>query len=115
MRVSREQVLAFRMCVQQLNGSTPTVTETEILDLGVQDTGTDGGRWALALRGAPVTAASDLTADLVLAWTLRGAPHFYRRAEAAAVAAATAPAVGGRRRQADLRRLQATARSGHRR
>ncbi len=38
-----------------------------------------------------MTASSDLTADLVLAWTLRGAPHFYRRAEAAAVAAATAP------------------------
>jgi hypothetical protein len=91
MRVSPEQVLAFRMCVQQLDGSAPTVTETEILDLGVQDTGTDGGGWALAMRGAPVTAASDLTADLVLAWTLRGAPHFYRRAEAAAVAAATAP------------------------
>jgi hypothetical protein len=29
--------------------------------------------------------------DLALAWTLRGAPHFYRRQEIAAAAAATAP------------------------
>ena len=91
MRVSREQVLAFRMGAQQLDGSASTVAGTAILDLGVQDTGTDGGHWALAVRGAPVAAASGLTADLVLAWTLCLAPHFYRRKEAAAVAAATAP------------------------
>jgi hypothetical protein len=91
MRVSREQVLAFRMGAQQLDGSAPSLSGTATLDLGVQDTGTDGGHWALAVRGAPVAAASDLTADLVLAWTLRGAPHFYRREEAAAVTAATAP------------------------
>ncbi len=52
MRVSREQVLAFRMGAQQLDGSAPTVAGTAILDLGVQDTGTDGGDWALAVRGA---------------------------------------------------------------
>jgi hypothetical protein len=53
----------------------------------VQDTGTDGARWALANRGAPGPAA----ADLVYAWTLRGAPHAYRRADVADVVVATAP------------------------
>lgn len=57
-----------------------------MLDLGVQDTGPDGARWALEIRGARPEPA-----DLLLAWTLRGAPHAYRRAEVAEVAAATAP------------------------
>ncbi|MBK5222907.1 MAG: hypothetical protein JJE52_08535 [Acidimicrobiia bacterium] len=52
----------------------------------MQDTGPDGAAWALAVRGGPSTLD-----DLVLAWTLRGAPHAYRRADLRAVAAATAP------------------------
>lgn len=60
--------------------------DAAVLDLGVQDTGPDGARWALEIRGARIDPV-----DLVLAWTLRGAPHAYRRAEAAGVAAATAP------------------------
>ena len=60
--------------------------DAAILDLGVQDTGPDGprGRWRSAARRSPAD-------DLVYAWTLRGAPHAYRRSEAAAVAAAVAP------------------------
>jgi hypothetical protein len=53
----------------------------------VQDTGTDGARWALANRGAPAAARG----DLLFAWTLRGAPHAYRRADVAEVTVATAP------------------------
>jgi len=60
--------------------------DAAVLDLGVQDTGPDGAAWALAIRGAAVPVE-----DLALAWTLRGAPHFYRRQEIAAVATATAP------------------------
>jgi winged helix DNA-binding protein len=83
--VSREQVLRFRVAAQQLDREGPH-DDAAILDLGVQDTGPDGSRWALVNRGAEVPAD-----DLVLAWSLRGAPHAYRRAEAAQVAGAVAP------------------------
>ena len=84
-RVSREQVLRFRVAAQQLD-RPGRHRDAAVLDLGVQDTGPDGARWALDLRGAGVPAD-----ELVLAWTLRGAPHAYRRSEVAQVAAAVAP------------------------
>jgi hypothetical protein len=59
-------------------------TDAALLDYGVQDTGPDGAAWALAIRGASAT-------ELAFAWTLRGAPHAYRRRDIAAVAVATAP------------------------
>ena len=85
--LTREQVLALRVHAQQLGRPSGTVADTAVLELGVQDTGPDGGAWALALRGL-----SDVPADqLALAWTVRGAPHLYRRADLPGVAAATAP------------------------
>jgi hypothetical protein len=87
--LTRRQVLDLRVHAQQLDRAAGTVADTAVLDLGVQDTGPDGGRWALALRGVDVGA---LDADeLAIAWTLRGAPHLYRRADLPAVAAATWP------------------------
>jgi Winged helix DNA-binding domain len=83
--VSRDQVLRFRVAAQQLDREGEH-GDAAVLDLGVQDTGPDGSGWALAVRGARVPAD-----DLLLAWSLRGAPHAYRRAEAAQVAAAVAP------------------------
>lgn len=83
--IDRTAVLRFRAHAQDLT-RTGEHPDTRVLDLGVQDTGPDGSGWALALRGARIDPA-----DLVLAWTLRGAPHAYRRVEAGAVAAATAP------------------------
>ncbi|MFC7493900.1 MULTISPECIES: DNA glycosylase AlkZ-like family protein [unclassified Nocardioides] len=83
--VTREQVLRFRVAAQQLDRAG-SHSDAAILDLGVQDTGPDGVQWALGIRGTQVPDA-----DLVLAWSLRGAPHAYRRAEAAQVAAAVAP------------------------
>jgi hypothetical protein len=85
MRLSRVDVLRYRVRAQELHHDDGR-SDAAVLDLGVQDTGPDGAGWALAIRGAAVPVE-----DLALAWTLRGAPHFYRRAEIAAVAAATAP------------------------
>ena len=88
--VTRAQVLGLRVRRQQLDrdsGGTPA--DTALLDLGAQDTGPDGGRWALAVRG--VDRATTTDDELALLWTLRGAPHFYRRSDLASVAAAAAP------------------------
>jgi hypothetical protein len=88
--ISRRDVLAFRFRQQQLDaepGSQPTSEGVALLDYGVQDTGPDGAAWALAVRGAPPAVQH----DLAIAWTLRGAPHAYRRADLGAVAVATAP------------------------
>jgi hypothetical protein len=84
LEVSREQVLAFRWHAQQLDRPAGSATDADLLDLGVQDTGA-GAAWALTQRGVAEPPSS------LLAWTLRGAPHLYRRADAAAVATATSP------------------------
>jgi hypothetical protein len=86
MEVSRTQVLRFRAAQQRL-GATAGAVDDPILDLGVQDTGGPGAaRWALALRGRAVEDDA-----LIHLWTLRGAPHAYRRSQAAEVVAAVAP------------------------
>lgn len=85
MRLSRADVMRFRVRAQELDHEDGR-TDAVVLDLGVQDTGPDGAAWALTIRGAAIPPD-----ELVLAWTLRGAPHLYRRCEVAAVAAATAP------------------------
>lgn len=86
---TRRNVLAFRVRAQQLDRTTGRLEDTAVLDLGVQDTGPDGARWALALRGIDVAAIDDRA--LAMAWTVRGAPHAYRRGDLPGVLAATAP------------------------
>jgi len=86
-RLSRSQVVAHRVRVQQLDCEAGTIGDTAVLDLGVQDTGPDGARWALAVRGVRQPRLD----ELVLAWTLRGAPHLYRRADLSSVARAVQP------------------------
>lgn len=88
--LTRAEVLRFRFVRHQLDRSPVTAAgplDVDLLDYGVQDTGTGGAAWALEVRGAPPADA----ADLLLAWTLRGAPHAYRRVDAPAVALATSP------------------------
>ncbi|MEU7780076.1 winged helix DNA-binding domain-containing protein [Micromonospora parva] len=87
--VDRHQVMNFRVRAQQLDRDEGTLADTAVLDIGVQNTGPDGARWALAVRGVDVRALSDR--DVVLLWTVRGAPHLYRRADIAQVAAAVEP------------------------
>lgn len=92
MAVAREQVLRYRMHAQQLDRlRSRDLLDLAVLDIGVQDTGPDRAGWALANRGVDPAELADPSRQLVLAWTLRGAPHYYRRHEVAAAAAATAP------------------------
>ena len=81
------QVRAFRVRAQQLDRDEGTLDSTAALAIGLQDTGPDGARWALANRG--VTDPDP--AELVLLWTVRGAPHCYRRADLPRVVASAAP------------------------
>ncbi len=85
--MTRRDVLGFRLRAQQLDRESGSLADTAVLDIGVQDTGTDGARWALALRGVDGPAEE----ELATVWTIRGAPHVYRRTDLPGVAAATAP------------------------
>ncbi|MCW2539226.1 MAG: hypothetical protein JWN95_951 [Frankiales bacterium] len=87
--ITREQVIRYRLRAQQLGRPTATLADTAVLDYGVQDTGPDGSHWALAVRGVDVAAMTDQ--HLALVWTLRGAPHLYRRADLSRIAAAIEP------------------------
>ncbi|RRR98659.1 DNA glycosylase AlkZ-like family protein [Glycomyces terrestris] len=84
--IDSRQVVRYRTHVQQLDRKRGALAATAVLDLGVQETGPDGAMWALAVRGVRPDEA-----DLVWLWTLRGAPHAYRREDVGAVAAAVAP------------------------
>ncbi|ROS28154.1 winged helix DNA-binding domain-containing protein [Cellulomonas sp. PhB150] len=93
LRVGRTQVLRYRVHAQQLDRAPRAdrpPDDAAVLDLGVQHTGPDGSLWALALRGVPVRA-HDWPRELALAWTLRGAPHAYRRSDLTAVEKALRP------------------------
>jgi len=87
--VTRSQVLGFRVRAQQLDRDSTTLADVSVLDIGVQDTGPDGALWALAIRGLDVSAIAER--DLVMLWTIRGAPHAYRRKDLPSIAAAVAP------------------------
>jgi hypothetical protein len=87
--VDQRQVMNFRVRAQQLDRDKGTFGHTAVLDIGVQNTGPDGAGWALTARGVDVTALSGK--DVILLWTVRGAPHLYRRADVGKVAAAVEP------------------------
>ncbi len=93
---TRADVVAYRVHAQQLDRATVekrALTDAVVFDLGVQDTGRDGASWALANRGVPVASAEELESndEVALAWTLRGSPHYYRRAELHDAFVATSP------------------------
>jgi hypothetical protein len=87
--ITRPELLGFRVRAQQLDrdGDRGTLANTAVLDIGVQDTGPDGAMWALVVRGlAPARARGT-----ALVWSIRGAPHLYRRKDLNAVATAVQP------------------------
>jgi hypothetical protein len=85
--VRREQVLAARWFAQQLERPDGTGDDCDLLDFGGPDTGPDGAPWALTIRGMSAAAMVGLT----VAWTVRGAPHYCRRADLGDVAVAVSP------------------------
>jgi hypothetical protein len=95
--VNRRDVLRWRFHRQQFDrpaASLRSVTDVDLLDAGVQGTGPDGSAWATAIRGAPTGGLrrdGRWPSTLVLARTLRGAPHAYRTRDLAQVATAAAP------------------------
>lgn len=93
--VDRQEALARRLAAQQLDRPVAErpLTDAAVLDLGVQDTGRDGASWALANRGVPLEGPGTLAEadDLALVWSLRGAPHYYRRTDLRGVLDATSP------------------------
>jgi hypothetical protein len=93
--MKRSEVLEHRIHVQQLDRveAERAITDAALFDFGVQDTGREGASWALANRGVPVRDAAELEAspDVALAWTLRAAPHYYRRTDLPQVLVATSP------------------------
>jgi hypothetical protein len=96
MELDRRQVLEHRIAAQQLDRPSDArraLTDAEIFDLGVQDTGRDGASWALVNRGVPLSHPTDLERadDVGLVWTLRASPHYYRREDLPDVLVATSP------------------------
>jgi hypothetical protein len=103
--MKRSEILAHRIHAQQLDRAPApdgaaqqseaprSITDAAVFDFGVQDTGRDGASWALANRGVPVRNAAELESspDVALTWTLRAAPHYYRRTDLPQVLVATSP------------------------
>ncbi|MEC3979235.1 winged helix DNA-binding domain-containing protein [Amycolatopsis sp. H20-H5] len=93
LEVGREQVLAYRIAAQGLHRTETGAAKLAVFDLGLQDSVRDTALLALSARlDADVRPESLVDSEsLVLAWSHRGAPHFHRRAELAAVTAGLVP------------------------
>lgn len=90
--LDQRRVRAWRWRTHQLDAEPDSVTDVAdvaILDLGVQETGPIGALWSLVCRG--LVPPEEVERELAWAWTLRGAPHAYRRRDLAKVGAATVP------------------------
>jgi hypothetical protein len=89
MKVTRAQVLAYRIAEHGLHRGAREESELDLFDLGVQDTSNATARLALAAR-LPRPAGE--LAGFSLIWSYRGAPHLHRDADLPGLAAALWPA-----------------------
>src|ERR1035437_33652 len=87
--ITRPQVLSFRARARQLDRNAVELAQAAVLDIGAQDSGPDGARWALSNRGVDLPEMCGRA--LVRVWTIRGAPHLYLRESLPSVAAAVEP------------------------
>lgn len=97
MKLSRAQVLAYRLAAQGLHRDAAAVSGLGVLDIGVQEAMGHPAALAFAAR-LPASVAvgpADVGVGpghrLALAWTLRGAPHVHRRKDLDSVARALWP------------------------
>ncbi|MGW3958740.1 DNA glycosylase AlkZ-like family protein [Amycolatopsis sp. NPDC005003] len=75
--MDRRQVLAYRIAEHGLHRSARDVADLAVVRAGLQDSMRDTALLALVARlDGPVSLEDD---RLVLAWTLRGAPHYHLR------------------------------------
>jgi Winged helix DNA-binding domain len=91
--VSREQVLGYRLVAQGLDRRASKIAELAVLDIGVQDSVTDGARLAFDARlvATPPVGGVGPGSPLALVWSLRGAPHVHRRRDLDSLTAALWP------------------------
>jgi hypothetical protein len=92
-KVTRTQVLAYRVGAQGLLRKATTVGELDVLDLGVQDAMGQPAAAAFDARlaGSPPLDGFGPGKRLALVWSLRGAPHVHRRKDLDALAGALYP------------------------
>jgi hypothetical protein len=90
--VTREQVLAHRVVAHGFDRSARSADDLAIVDLGVQES--PAGTAAVTLAARLPKSRSAIPDDWVLVWGIRGAPHFHRRRDLAALAKALWPVDG---------------------
>ena len=91
-KVTREQVLRYRMWAQGLHREFANPNELAIFDLGVQDSIVQSARTAIAIRLQDVNRLPEIDSDpFTMIWSHRGSPHLHRRAELTQMAAALWP------------------------
>ncbi|MGI8485808.1 MAG: DNA glycosylase AlkZ-like family protein [Thermomicrobiales bacterium] len=91
-KVTREQVLAYRMWAQGLHRETADPVDLAIFDLGVQDSNVQSARTAIAVRLQDVDRLGEIDTDaFTMIWSHRASPHLHRSAELPELAAALWP------------------------
>jgi winged helix DNA-binding protein len=82
-KASRQQAIAYRVAAQGLDRQSGSAAPASlaVLDIGVQDSGSDAARLAFDARLAHTPAPDGFGPgrNLALVWSLRGAPHVHRR------------------------------------